>query len=212
MNKKSVLVIGGGAAGMMAAIFAAENGAAVTLLEPNERLGKKLNITGKGRCNVTNNAGMEELLQNIPRNGKFLYSAFSHFDGRDAMAFFEGLGVPLKTERGNRVFPVSDRSFDISAALERRLKSLHVRLVRDRAVRLCMDGEEVTGAAGEQQVYPAQAVILAAYPIPPPVPPERATVWPLLRATPSHRCRVPWSRCGSREISALPCRGSACGM
>lgn len=101
MSKKSVLVIGGGAAGMMAAIFAAENGAAVTLLEPNERLGKKLNITGKGRCNVTNNAGMEELLQNIPRNGKFLYSAFSHFDGRDAMAFFEGLGVPLKTERGN---------------------------------------------------------------------------------------------------------------
>lgn len=161
MSKKSVLVIGGGAAGMMAAIFAAENGAAVTLLEPNERLGKKLNITGKGRCNVTNNAPMEELLQNTPRNGKFLYSTFSHFDGRDAMAFFEGLGVPLKTERGNRVFPVSDRSFDISAALERRLKSLHVRLVRDRAVRLCTDGEVVTGVEGEQQIYPAQAVILA---------------------------------------------------
>ena len=151
MSKKSVLVIGGGAAGMMSAIFAAENGAAVTLLEPNERLGKKLNITGKGRCNVTNNAPMEELLQNTPRNGKFLYSAFSHFDGRDAMAFFERLGVPLKTERGNRVFPVSDRSFDISAALERRLKSLHVRLVRAQAVILATGGVSypATGSTGE---------------------------------------------------------------
>lgn len=108
---KRVVVIGGGAAGMMAAICAAEQGAFVTLLEPNERLGKKLNITGKGRCNVTNNASLETLLTNIPRNGKFLYSAFSDFDGRDTMAFFERLGVPLKTERGNRVFPVSDRAF-----------------------------------------------------------------------------------------------------
>ena len=131
MNKR-ITVIGGGAAGMMAAITAAERGAQVTLLEPNERLGKKLNITGKGRCNVTNNAGLETLLANVPGNGKFLYSVFSRFDGRDAMAFFESLGVPLKTERGNRVFPVSDRSFDISAALERRLKALRVRLVRDR--------------------------------------------------------------------------------
>ena len=119
---KRVTVVGGGAAGMMAAICAAEQGAQVTLLEPNERLGKKLNITGKGRCNVTNNADMQGLMTNIPCNGKFLYSSFSDFDGRDAMAFFEALGVPLKTERGNRVFPVSDRAFDVSAALERRLK------------------------------------------------------------------------------------------
>lgn len=161
MSKKKVLVIGGGAAGMMAAIWAAEGGAAVTLLEPNERLGKKLNITGKGRCNVTNNADMQMLMANIPRNGKFLYSAFSHFDGRDAMAFFEGLGVPLKTERGNRVFPVSDRSFDISAALERRLKALGVRLVQDRATALHTAEDTVTGAAGEHGDYPAQAVILA---------------------------------------------------
>ncbi len=101
---KEIVVIGGGAAGMMAAISAAEQGAFVTLLEPNERLGKKLNITGKGRCNLTNNAGPEELLTNIPCNGKFLYSAFSRFNAQDAMAFFEDLGVPLKTERGNRVF------------------------------------------------------------------------------------------------------------
>ena len=116
---KGLVVIGGGAAGMMAAVSAAERGAQVTLLEPNERLGKKLNITGKGRCNVTNNADVQTLLANVPRNGKFLYSAFSRFDGRDTMAFFASIGVPLKTERGNRVFPVSDRAFDVSAALER---------------------------------------------------------------------------------------------
>ena len=111
MNHKRIAVIGGGAAGLMAAIAAAESGGQVTLLEPNERLGKKLNITGKGRCNVTNNTDIEGLLANIPRNGKFLYSSFSAFNSQDAMAFFEELGVPLKTERGNRVFPQSDCSF-----------------------------------------------------------------------------------------------------
>ena len=146
---------------MMAAISAAERGGDVTLLEPNERLGKKLNITGKGRCNVTSNAGAEELLANVPRNGKFLYSAFSRFNGRDAMAFFETLGVPLKTERGNRVFPVSDRAFDISAALERRLKALGVSLVRDRALALEIADGAVQAAAGERRRYPAEAVILA---------------------------------------------------
>ena len=160
MNKE-ILVIGGGAAGMMAAISAAERGGAVTLLEPNERLGKKLNITGKGRCNVTNDADRETLLANTPRNGRFLYSAFSRFDGRDAMAFFEGLGVPLKVERGNRVFPVSDRSFDISAALERRLKALGVKLVRDRAVRLETEDGAVRAVQGERRRYEAGAVILA---------------------------------------------------
>ena len=120
MSKK-IVVIGGGAAGMMAAISAAERGAQVTLLEPNERLGKKLNITGKGRCNVTNNCSLEELMSNIPCNGKFLYSAFSRFSSQDTMTFFEALGVPLKTERGNRVFPQSDCSFDISDALRRRI-------------------------------------------------------------------------------------------
>ena len=159
--RKSVVVVGGGAAGMMAAISAAERGASVTLLEPNERLGKKLNITGKGRCNVTNDADLETLLAHVPRNGKFLYSSFSRFDGRDAMAFFEQLGVPLKVERGNRVFPVSDRSFDISAALERRLKALRVRLVRDRAAELEAADGAVHGVRGERGTYPAEAVILA---------------------------------------------------
>ena len=158
---KGLVVIGGGAAGMMAAVSAAERGAQVTLLEPNERLGKKLNITGKGRCNVTNNADVQTLLANVPRNGKFLYSAFSRFDGRDAMAFFASIGVPLKTERGNRVFPVSDRAFDVSAALERRLKALKVSLVRDRATELEITSGAVTGVRGERGTYPAGAVVLA---------------------------------------------------
>ncbi|WP_419012012.1 NAD(P)/FAD-dependent oxidoreductase [Dysosmobacter sp.] len=158
---KGLVVVGGGAAGMMAAVSAAERGARVTLLEPNERLGKKLNITGKGRCNVTNNADVQTLLANVPRNGKFLYSAFSRFDGRDAMAFFASIGVPLKTERGNRVFPVSDRAFDVSAALERRLKALKVSLVRDRAVELEITSGAVTGVRGERGTYPAGAVVLA---------------------------------------------------
>ena len=158
---KQVLIIGGGAAGMMAAITAAGHGAAVTLLEPNERLGKKLNITGKGRCNVTNCAGPEVLLANVAKNGRFLYSVFSRFDGRDTMAFFEKLGVPLKVERGNRVFPVSDRSFDISGALERRMKALGVRWVRDRARSISVTENGVSGVSGEAGEYPADAVILA---------------------------------------------------
>lgn len=158
---RRVAVIGGGAAGMMAAVSAAERGAAVTLLEPNERLGKKLNITGKGRCNVTNHCGLEELLANVPRNGKFLYSAFSRFLPEDTMVFFEDLGVPLKVERGNRVFPVSDRAFDVSAALERRLRQLRVNLRRDRAVSLDVKEGAVTGVTGEKEQYPADAVILA---------------------------------------------------
>ncbi|MCI9332200.1 MAG: NAD(P)/FAD-dependent oxidoreductase [Oscillibacter sp.] len=158
---KEIVVIGGGAAGMMAALSAAERGAAVTLLEPNERLGKKLNITGKGRCNLTNNVGPEEFLANIPRNGKFLYSSLFRFNAQDAMNFFEDLGVPLKTERGNRVFPVSDRAFDVSAALERRLKKLRVRVVRDRAKTLEVLEDKVRGVLGEEKSYPGDAVILA---------------------------------------------------
>ena len=156
-----IVVIGGGAAGMMAAITAARQGGQVTLLEPNERLGKKLNITGKGRCNVTNDCDQETLMANIPGNGRFLYSALTRFTPQDAKAFFEGLGVPLKVERGNRVFPVSDRSFDISGALERELRRLHVRWVRDRAREITVQDGHVTGVQGEKQHYPASAVVLA---------------------------------------------------
>ena len=156
-----VVVIGGGAAGMMAAITAAERGAEVTLLEPNERLGKKLNITGKGRCNLTNDADRDEFLASVPRNGRFLYSSLSRFGPRETMAFFESLGVPLKVERGRRVFPVSDRAFDVSAALERRLKALRVRIARDRAVTVETSDGAVTGVKGERGTYAADAVVLA---------------------------------------------------
>ena len=146
---------------MMAAVFCARAGGEVTLLEPNERLGKKLNITGKGRCNVTNDSGREELIAHVSRNGKFLYSVFSNWDGRDTMAFFEALGVPLKVERGRRVYPVSDRAFDVSAALERELKRLGVRLVRDRAVALILREGRVAGVKGERGRYDADAVVVA---------------------------------------------------
>ena len=156
-----IVVIGGGAAGMMAAICAARQGADVTLLEPSERLGKKLNITGKGRCNVTNDSACDELIAHVPRNGRFLYSAFSKWDGRDTMAFFEALGVPLKVERGTRVYPASDRAFDVSGALEKELRRRGVRLVRDRAEALVLKDGRVAGVKSDAASYPADAVVVA---------------------------------------------------
>ena len=114
--KHKVLVVGGGAAGMMAAGMAAKAGAKVILFEKNDRLGKKLAITGKGRCNVANDCSCDDVLKNIPRNSRFLYSALSAFTPADAMMFFEEYGCPLKVERGNRVFPVSDKSGSVIAA------------------------------------------------------------------------------------------------
>ena len=117
--KADVVVIGGGAAGSMCALTAAQRGLNVVLLEPNKMLGKKLRITGKGRCNVTNHCDVKTVLANIPGDGRFLYSALNRLGPQDTMALFESLDVPLKTERGNRVFPVSDRSHDVANALER---------------------------------------------------------------------------------------------
>ena len=122
MNK--VIIVGGGAAGMLASVIAARNGCEVLLFEKNEKLGKKVYITGKGRCNVTNNCDPEELLQAVMSNPKFLYSAFYSFTSQDMMHLLEEAGVPLKTERGNRVFPVSDHSSDIIHGLERLMKKL----------------------------------------------------------------------------------------
>ena len=157
-----VLVIGGGAAGMMAAITAAEAGAAVTLLERNEKVGRKLNITGKGRCNITNNCSAEEALANIPRNSRFLFSAFSRFDCTAAMAFFEKRGLPLKTERGSRVFPVSDSAYDVTDTLRDAMHRSHVKIVHDRAVELLLGEEgQLCGVRGEKQRYAADRVILA---------------------------------------------------
>ena len=129
-----VVVIGGGPAGMFAAIAAAENGHHVTLLEKNEKLGKKLFITGKGRCNVTNACDTEELFPAMMSNPKFLYSSFYSFTPQDVMEFFEKAGVPLKVERGNRVFPQSDHSSDIIRALERELKKAGAKIHLHTAV------------------------------------------------------------------------------
>lgn len=123
-----MIVIGGGAAGMLAAIIAARNGKQVTLLEKNEKLGKKLFITGKGRCNLTNACDMEDLFQNIVTNHKFLYSSLYGFDNQTTMDFFEGLGLHLKTERGNRVFPESDHSSDVLRVLEQELRKQKVQV------------------------------------------------------------------------------------
>ena len=129
---KKCIVIGGGAAGMFAAIVAASGGMKVSLWEKNEKLGKKLFITGKGRCNLTNNCETEALFQNVMTNSKFLYSAFYQFNSQDLMAFFEAEGLRLKTERGNRVFPESDKSSDVIRTLEKKLKQLGVSIELNR--------------------------------------------------------------------------------
>lgn len=128
----SIAVIGGGAAGMTAALFAAEAGARVTLLEKNTLLGRKLGITGKGRCNVTNNCSCDEFMKALTANGKFMYSAINRFSPVDTVALFERLGVSLKTERGNRVFPVSDKATDIVLALKKQLLALGVDIRHER--------------------------------------------------------------------------------
>ena len=151
MNPKKIAVIGGGAAGMLAAGYAANLGASVTLFERNTLLGKKLGITGKGRCNVTNNCTPEEFIKNITANGKFLYSAINRFSSADTMAFFEGLGVPLKTERGNRVFPVSDNAVDIVLALKKFCLQNGVRIVTERVTDWIKNEDALIGVVTEKQ-------------------------------------------------------------
>ena len=133
------LCIGGGPAGVFAALTAAANGKRCMILAHNKQLGRKLRITGKGRCNLTNNCDRDTLLANIPANGKFLYSALSRYTPQDVMAYFEGLGVPLKTERGNRVFPVSDRAEDIVQALQKAVQRAGIPVVHGNAAHLILE-------------------------------------------------------------------------
>ena len=166
-----IIVIGGGAAGMMAAFAAAEEGAEVTLLEKNDRVGKKIYITGKGRCNVTNACGREEFFTHVFRNPRFLYSAFGRFSNEDMYAFVEAHGTKLKTERGQRVFPVSDHASDVIKALKKALDEAGVRVILGaQAEKLQMKNGAVTGvvctAADEagkpvRKVFPADRVIVA---------------------------------------------------
>ena len=159
--RSDCIVIGGGAAGMMAAITAASEGAAVTLLERNPKVGRKLYITGKGRCNVTNCCSGEEVLRNTPRNGKFLYSCMERFPPSEAMIFFEKLGVALKTERGNRVFPASDKAADIIDALLRELRRKKVELLQTRATGLLTANGAISGVTTEQGELSCGKVVLA---------------------------------------------------
>ena len=156
-----IAIIGGGAAGMMAAISALETGADVTLFEGNPYLGKKLNITGKGRCNVTNDCECAEILKNVTRNRKFLYSAVYRYKPSDVMDFFEGCGVPLKTERGRRVFPVSDRARDITDALEEKLRELGCHIVFRKVTGLITADGKIRGVKTAEKQYNFDAVILA---------------------------------------------------
>lgn len=144
---------------MTAAIFAAESGADVTLIERNDRLGKKLLITGKGRCNVTNNSDINTHIENTPTNPRFMYTALNNFTPQDVMAFFEELGVPLKTERGDRVFPVSDRAGDICGALKRRINRLGVKVVSARVSKV--EHRDAFAVTVDGREYTADAVIIA---------------------------------------------------
>jgi predicted Rossmann fold flavoprotein len=156
-----IIVIGGGAAGCMAALTAARKGASVLLMERNPKLGRKLYITGKGRCNVTNDTSAEEVLKNIPHNGRFLTSAITRFSPAAVKELFEELGVPLKTERGNRVFPQSDKSADIIDALLMALRRSRVDILEDRAQAVLTEKGLVSGVRGEHGAHKCKAVILA---------------------------------------------------
>lgn len=156
-----IAVIGGGAAGMMAAIAAAQRGADVTLIEQNKICGKKLLITGKGRCNITNACPTEDIFRNIPTNPRFLYSAVYSFSNYDTVDFFEQSGVPTKVERGERVFPQSDRAASVADALVRKMRSLGVIILHGKADKILTDGERVTGVSVDGKTVAASAVILA---------------------------------------------------
>lgn len=156
-----VIVIGGGPAGMFAAITAAQRGCSVLLLERNDRLGKKLLITGKGRCNVTNDCTGQEVLQNIPRNGRFLFSAITAFPPERTKQFFEERGCYLKTERGNRVFPVSDKAQSILDCLKNELLRCHVTVKTGRVREILTEDNRITGVKTETEAVYAPTVILA---------------------------------------------------
>jgi len=161
------VIIGGGAAGCMAAITAAERGLRVAIIERNEAIGKKLRITGKGRCNLTNNRDIKDFLRNVPRNAKFLYSALNALPPGETMSMFERFGVPLKTERGGRVFPLSDDARDIVNALAQKLSEHGVEIIRGRAVGIDVSGggvagiKAVTGIKREKDYISCESAVIA---------------------------------------------------
>ena len=160
---RKVAVVGGGAGGMLAALFAAREGAQVTLLERNEKLGRKVYITGKGRCNLTNDCTLDEFLREVPRNPRFLYSALSFFSPQDMMVLLEGAGCPVETQRGRRVFPRSEKASDVNRALARLLQQAGVEVrLNSRVKELLHEDGRACGVRLESgETIPADAVILA---------------------------------------------------
>ena len=159
--QKGIAVIGGGAAGMMAAVHAANFGVPVTVFERNERCGRKLRITGKGRCNVTNHCTRDVFFANVTGNARFLFSAWSRFDSAETERFFEEAGVPLKVERGNRVFPVSDKATDVVDALVRECRARNVRFVHERVEGLLLENGRIRGVKYGKKEEEFAAVIVA---------------------------------------------------
>lgn len=155
------IIVGAGASGCMAGVFSARYGKSVLIFEPNEKIGRKLRITGKGRCNVTNNSPVEEHMKNIPVNSRFMYSSFSNFGASDTMNFFEEIGIPLKTERGNRVFPVSDKAEDIVNAFDKELKKLNVKIIHKRVESLIIENGICCGVVAQGKEYRSNSVLIA---------------------------------------------------
>ena len=156
-DRTELIVIGGGAAGMMCAYTAASRGVDTIILEPNRQLGRKVRITGKGRCNLTNNCDVKEFMRNIPGDGRFLYSALNRFSPSDTMAFFEEHGMPVKTERGNRVFPVSDNANDVAGTLTRLCEREGVRIIHTHAKRIHFPNGAVEGVETEDGLIACRA-------------------------------------------------------
>ena len=156
-DNTDLVVIGGGAAGMMCAATAADRGLKVILLDPNRQLGRKLRITGKGRCNLTNNCEIKTFMQNIPGDGRFLFSALNRLSPADTMALFESRGLELKTERGNRVFPVSDNANDVAGTMARWCARSGVTTLRYKAKKVVVENGAVTGVETEKGLIPCRA-------------------------------------------------------
>ena len=157
-----VVIVGGGPAGMLAAIASADQGNEVTILEKMNSLGKKLRITGKGRCNITSSLPMEDFIKNIPGNGKFLYSAFQNFTNKDIIELLEKQNVKSKEERGNRVFPATNKAVDVLNALVRYLKKLNVNIITNAKVdKILINCNTVTGVKIDSTIYEADKVIIA---------------------------------------------------
>lgn len=162
MSKQKVIVIGGGPAGMMSAIIAAKNGNEVILLEKMRTVGRKLSITGKGRCNITNNIPISDFIKNVPGNGKFLYSVFNQFTNEDLIRYFNSLGVETKVERGERVFPVSDNAMQVVNALKKELDKYLVKLkVNTKVKKILVEENKVIGVETDKGIFECDKIILA---------------------------------------------------